>query len=67
MWLVAVAGSSRLIAHSRTSIGRGFVDGIGCNRLATMFTLARTFRLLICASSELFSLSSMRTFPMAIF
>ena len=35
--LVAVAGSSALIAHSRPSIGRGFVDGIGCNRLATMF------------------------------
>ena len=47
--LVAVAGSSGLIAHSRPSIGRGFVDGVGCNRLATMFTLARTFRLLIRA------------------
>ena len=54
MWLVAVAGSSGLTAHSRPSIGRGFVDGIGCNRLATMFTLARTFRLLICASSRAF-------------
>ena len=43
-----------LIAHSRPSIGRGFVDGIGCNRLATMFTLTRTFRLLICASSRAF-------------
>lgn len=52
--LVAVAGSSGLIAHSRPSIGRGFADGIGCNRLATMFTLARTFRLLICASSRAF-------------
>ena len=41
MWLVAVAGSSDLIAHSRPSIGRGFVDGIGCNRLATMFTQER--------------------------
>ena len=37
MRLVAVAGSSALIAHSRPSIGRGLVDGIGCNRLATMF------------------------------
>lgn len=54
MRLVAVAGSSGLIAHSRPSIGRGFTDGIGCNRLATMFTLARTFRLLICASSRAF-------------
>ena len=54
MWLVAVAGSSGLMAHSRPSIGRGFVDGIGCNRLATMFTRARTFTLLICASSRAF-------------
>ena len=54
MRLVAVAGSSDLIAHSRPSIGRGFVDGIGFSRLATMFTLARTFRLLICASSRAF-------------
>ena len=52
--LVAVAGSSGLIALSRLSIGRGFVDGIGCSRLATMFTLARTFRLLTCASSRTF-------------
>ena len=66
MGLVAVAGSSDLIAHSRPSIGRGFDDGIGCNRLATIFTLARTFRLLMCASSKTFSLSSMWTFPMAI-
>lgn len=52
--LVAVAGSSNLTAHARPSTGRGFVDGIGCNRLATIFTLARTFRLLICASSRAF-------------
>ena len=54
MRLVAVAGSLGLIAYSKPSIGQGFVDGIGCNRLATMFTLARTFRLLICASSRAF-------------
>ena len=54
MGLVAVAGSLGLIAHSRPSIGWGFVDGIGCSRLATMFTLARTFRLLTCASSRTF-------------
>ena len=50
MRLVAVARSSGLIAHSRPSIGLGFADGIGCNRLATMFT----FRLLVCASSRAF-------------
>ena len=66
MGLVAVAGSLGLIAHSRPSIGRGFVDGIACNRIATMFTLAGTFRLLICASSRAFSLSSMWIFPMEI-
>ena len=54
MGLVAVAGSLGLIAHSRPPTGRGFVDGIGCSRLATMFTLARTFRLLTCASSRTF-------------
>jgi len=52
--LVAVAGSSGLTAHSTPSIDRGFVDGIGCNRFATMFTLARTFRLLTCALSRAF-------------
>ena len=32
--LVAFAGSSGLIVHSRPSIGRDFVDGIGRNHLA---------------------------------
>ena len=54
MGLVAFAGSSGLIVHSRPSIGRDFVDSIGCKHLATMFTVARTFRLLTCASSRAF-------------
>ena len=54
MGLVAVAATAGLIAYSRPLIGPGFVDGIGCNHLATMFTLARTFKLLICSSSRAF-------------